>query len=88
MKICRLEKGRSFGFWVLFGFYNCFWISLGGSRSAKMANSGENNDDFYAVLGLNKECTPTELKNAYKKLAMVRVFNNPFFYSPCFANQN
>ncbi|KAL5579627.1 hypothetical protein UlMin_012069 [Ulmus minor] len=35
-----------------------------------MANSGENNDDFYAVLGLNKECTPTELKNAYKKLAM------------------
>ncbi|GAB4841945.1 hypothetical protein Ancab_011902 [Ancistrocladus abbreviatus] len=26
--------------------------------------------DFYAVLGLDKECTPTELRNAYKRLAM------------------
>ncbi|XVF25264.1 hypothetical protein REPUB_Repub13aG0198200 [Reevesia pubescens] len=34
-----------------------------------MANGGENND-FYAVLGLNKECTPTELRTAYKKLAL------------------
>ncbi|XWS20020.1 hypothetical protein CRYUN_Cryun31cG0065800 [Craigia yunnanensis] len=35
-----------------------------------MANRGEKNNDFYAILGLNKECTPTELKTAYKKLAM------------------
>ncbi|GMH16052.1 hypothetical protein Nepgr_017893 [Nepenthes gracilis] len=26
--------------------------------------------DFYAVLGLDKECTATELRSAYKKLAM------------------
>ncbi|XP_012068830.1 dnaJ homolog subfamily B member 6 isoform X2 [Jatropha curcas] len=26
--------------------------------------------DFYQVLGLNKECTATELKNAYRKLAL------------------
>ncbi|KAJ9179445.1 hypothetical protein P3X46_011233 [Hevea brasiliensis] len=26
--------------------------------------------DFYQVLGLNKECTATELRNAYKKLAL------------------
>ncbi|KAH7565675.1 hypothetical protein ACOSP7_019907 [Xanthoceras sorbifolium] len=34
------------------------------------ANGGEKNNDFYAVLGLNKECTATELRNAYKKLAL------------------
>lgn len=28
--------------------------------------------DFYAVLGLKKECSATELRNAYKKLALVR----------------
>lgn len=36
-----------------------------------MAGVGERkSNDFYAVLGLEKECTPSELKNAYKKLAM------------------
>ncbi|XVF74254.1 hypothetical protein PTKIN_Ptkin13bG0095500 [Pterospermum kingtungense] len=35
-----------------------------------MANGGEKNNDFYGVLGLNKECTPAELKTAYKKLAL------------------
>ncbi|KAK8524742.1 hypothetical protein V6N13_015754 [Hibiscus sabdariffa] len=35
-----------------------------------MANGGEKSSDFYAVLGLNKECTPTELRTAYKKLAL------------------
>ncbi|MBA0663662.1 hypothetical protein Goklo_003761, partial [Gossypium klotzschianum] len=35
-----------------------------------MASGGEKNNDFYAVLGLNKECTPTELRTAYKKLAL------------------
>uniref|UniRef100_M1AIP6 Chaperone protein dnaJ n=1 Tax=Solanum tuberosum TaxID=4113 RepID=M1AIP6_SOLTU len=27
-------------------------------------------NDYYAVLGLKKECTETELRNAYKKLAL------------------
>lgn len=31
---------------------------------------GEKSGDFYAVLGLKKECTDSDLKNAYKKLAM------------------
>lgn len=35
-----------------------------------MANGEEKSSDFYAVLGLNKECTATELRNAYKKLAL------------------
>ncbi|XP_052883659.1 uncharacterized protein LOC108451878 isoform X2 [Gossypium arboreum] len=35
-----------------------------------MANGEEKNNDFYAVLGLNKECTQTELRTAYKKLAL------------------
>ncbi|KAL9247250.1 hypothetical protein vseg_020701 [Gypsophila vaccaria] len=37
-----------------------------------MAENGEesNNNDYYGVLGLKKECTQLELKNAYKKLAM------------------
>ncbi|KAI5422306.1 uncharacterized protein LOC127076226 isoform X3 [Lathyrus oleraceus] len=35
-----------------------------------MANEGNKSNDFYAVLGLNKECTDSELRNAYKKLAM------------------
>ncbi|KAL0719489.1 hypothetical protein Bca4012_068813 [Brassica carinata] len=36
-----------------------------------MASSNNNsNDDLYAVLGLNKECTTTELRTAYKKLAL------------------
>ncbi|XP_059302986.1 uncharacterized protein LOC132055271 isoform X1 [Lycium ferocissimum] len=35
-----------------------------------MAGEEEKNSDFYEVLGLNKECTETELRNAYKKLAL------------------
>nr|AFK42830.1 unknown [Lotus japonicus] len=35
-----------------------------------MANGGDKSNDFYAVLGLNKECTESELRNAYKKLAL------------------
>jgi len=33
----------------------------------------EKRSDFYAVLGLKKECTEAELRNAYKKLALVRM---------------
>ncbi|KAG8380201.1 hypothetical protein BUALT_Bualt07G0168800 [Buddleja alternifolia] len=32
--------------------------------------SAEGSNDFYGVLGLKKECTTTELRNAYKKLAL------------------
>ncbi|PIN09565.1 hypothetical protein CDL12_17866 [Handroanthus impetiginosus] len=35
-----------------------------------MAAEEDKNSDFYAVLGLKKECTTAELRNAYKKLAM------------------
>ncbi|XP_071710824.1 uncharacterized protein [Rutidosis leptorrhynchoides] len=35
-----------------------------------MGGSGTKNNDFYQVLGLNKECTEAEVKNAYKKLAL------------------
>ncbi|XP_041018866.1 chaperone protein DnaJ-like isoform X4 [Juglans microcarpa x Juglans regia] len=35
-----------------------------------MENGEEKSDDFYAVLGLKKECTAPELRNAYKKLAL------------------
>jgi hypothetical protein len=46
-----------------------------------MANEGNKGNDFYAVLGLNKECTDSDLRNAYKKLALVRIYNlNTFFF--------
>ncbi|KAJ4953606.1 hypothetical protein NE237_030438 [Protea cynaroides] len=35
-----------------------------------MAAGEEKSPDFYAVLGLKKECTASELRNAYKKLAL------------------
>ncbi|XP_042480399.1 dnaJ homolog subfamily B member 6-like isoform X2 [Macadamia integrifolia] len=35
-----------------------------------MADGDEKSTDFYAVLGLKKECTASELRNAYKKLAL------------------
>ncbi|KAI3521323.1 hypothetical protein L1887_10786 [Cichorium endivia] len=35
-----------------------------------MGGNGAKISDFYEVLGLKKECTETELKNAYKKLAL------------------
>ncbi|GAA0173533.1 hypothetical protein LIER_27126 [Lithospermum erythrorhizon] len=35
-----------------------------------MASGGEKSNDFYAVLGLKKECTAADLRNSYKKLAM------------------
>ena len=42
-------------------------------QGRRMANGEEKSDDFYAVLGLKKECTESELRIAYKKLALVRV---------------
>lgn len=38
-----------------------------------MAAEEDKSGDFYSVLGLRKECSETELRNAYKKLAMVRL---------------
>ncbi|XP_047310064.1 dnaJ homolog subfamily B member 6 isoform X2 [Impatiens glandulifera] len=35
-----------------------------------MASGNGEKNDFYAVLGLQKECTDEELRNAYKKLAL------------------
>ncbi|KAE9615300.1 putative DnaJ domain-containing protein [Lupinus albus] len=35
-----------------------------------MASEGDKANDFYGVLGLNKECTESELRIAYKKLAL------------------
>ncbi|XP_068481277.1 uncharacterized protein [Phaseolus vulgaris] len=36
-----------------------------------MAKGGEKcSEELYEVLGIEKECTPSELKNAYKKLAL------------------
>nr|GLL23266.1 dnaJ homolog subfamily B member 7 isoform X1 [Ipomoea trifida] len=35
-----------------------------------MAAEEDKKDDLYAVLGLNKECTASELRTAYKKLAL------------------
>ena len=38
-----------------------------------MASNGneKGNDDLYALMGLKKECTTTELRSAYKTLALV-----------------
>ncbi|KAG6390772.1 hypothetical protein SASPL_148517 [Salvia splendens] len=35
-----------------------------------MAAEKEKNSDFSGVMGLKKECTPADLRNAYKKHAM------------------
>lgn len=52
-----------YNFWVFIFFIPTIWI---------MEFNGEQNRDFYKVLGLKKECNVTELKIAYKKLALVR----------------
>ncbi|CAL9176906.1 unnamed protein product, partial [Musa hybrid cultivar] len=44
--------------------------AFGGSGFAAMEGDEEKSGDFYAVLGLKKECSMAELWNAYKKLAM------------------
>ena len=40
-------------------------------RSMASNNIEKGNDNLYSLLGLKKECTPTELRTAYKKLALV-----------------
>ncbi|CAK7356467.1 unnamed protein product [Dovyalis caffra] len=56
---------------------------------SRMANGGEEkgkSNDFYQVLGLNKECTDTELRNAYKKLALGNEID--FWLDRCSASGN
>jgi len=60
-----------------------------------MANEGNKSSDFYTILGLKKECTELELKNAYKKLAKVGIEPKCFFLcsaflisEPCFFKIN
>lgn len=38
----------------------------------KMAGENKTRNDYYEALGVKKECSLLELKNAYKKLALVR----------------
>ncbi|KAL6633418.1 hypothetical protein ACP70R_026089 [Stipagrostis hirtigluma subsp. patula] len=45
-------------------------MASGGDRSGDQAATGEGGNDLYSVLGLKKECSDTELKIAYRKLAM------------------
>lgn len=52
----------------------CFWLGIG------MANEGKKSNNFYSILGLSKECTELELKNAYRKLAKVRTESKCFFF--------
>ena len=53
-----------------------------------MASGDDKSTDFYAVLGLKKECSATELRNAYKKLALVRntVIRNLKLFSARFSS--
>uniref|UniRef100_A0A1D1Y237 DnaJ subfamily B member 6 n=1 Tax=Anthurium amnicola TaxID=1678845 RepID=A0A1D1Y237_9ARAE len=41
-----------------------------GGEEAKVRAGCEDGDDLYAVLGLKKECSAADLRNAYKKLAL------------------
>lgn len=46
----------------------------------KMAGGEDKSGDFYALLGLKKECSTSELRDAYKRLALVKNSSPP----PCF----
>jgi curved DNA-binding protein CbpA len=45
-------------------------MAAGGDKCGDTAAVGDAGSDLYAVLGLKKECSDTELKVAYRKLAM------------------
>ncbi|RZS24486.1 hypothetical protein BHM03_00057555, partial [Ensete ventricosum] len=47
-------------------------LLFGGGGFPAMAGDMDASGDFYSVLGLKKECSEAELRNAYKKLALVR----------------
>lgn len=46
---------------------------LGGFSVVPMDAGKEAGSDFYSVLGLKKDCSATELRSAYKKLALVSI---------------
>ncbi|KAG8380203.1 hypothetical protein BUALT_Bualt07G0169000 [Buddleja alternifolia] len=45
-------------------------VNAEGGVPGSKTGPAEGSNDFYGVLGLKKECTTTELRNAYKKLAL------------------
>lgn len=49
-------------------------VVAGWGKLVMAAGDQEKGDDFYTRLGLKKECSSTELRDAYKKLALVLVF--------------
>lgn len=63
----KTESFLELGLFLIGVFVYTVWV-----LNFRMAGEEEKSNDFYAVLGLKKECTATELKNAYKKLALVR----------------
>jgi preprotein translocase subunit Sec63 len=53
-------------------------MATGEEKNARGGDATAGAVDLYAVLGLNKECSEAELKNAYKKLALVWNFSFQF----------
>ncbi|XAR67557.1 hypothetical protein NMG60_11002351, partial [Bertholletia excelsa] len=53
-----------------FGSASLLLVRLALSVFSAMAGGENKSEDFYAVLGLKKECSAEELRNAYKKLAL------------------
>jgi hypothetical protein len=50
-------------------------MAAGEEKSAEGGDAADAGAvDLYAVLGLKKECSESDLKNAYKKLALVWKF--------------
>ncbi|XP_065868455.1 uncharacterized protein [Euphorbia lathyris] len=43
---------------------------MANQEQDKSTSRSRNSTDFYQVLGLDKECTPSDLRTAYKKLAL------------------
>ncbi|URE37059.1 DnaJ domain [Musa troglodytarum] len=53
-----------------------------------MAADMDASGDFYSVLGLKKECSEAELRNAYKKLALVCAESRKWHPDKCSASGN
>ena len=68
----KKQQRRDCGLWGVGGrsLLSQFLLLFG---CPEMAAADDKRSDFYAVLGLKKECSAAELKNAYKKLALVSI---------------
>jgi hypothetical protein len=55
-------------------------MASGGDKFGGEPAAGDGGD-LYAVLGLNKECSESDLKGAYRKLAMVRNYADSSSFS-------